>query len=148
MSFTEENIEQFDNIIKFEGLSFLVFDHLDTLNIEDVQNHDAVIIKGKDESFIRQIVRRIRAHDKSFVYLKPVFLLKSASIVDPLINQLVDGSLYALEQIPFIKAEVETKELQKIDIEKAITIPKSDIQEISETKPITIEKEKEENEKE
>ena len=107
MSFEEKNIEQIDNVIKYEGISFLIFDHLDTLNIEDVKNHDAVIINGKDESFIRQIVRRIRAHDKSFVYLKPVFLLKSVSIIDPLINQLVDGSLYSLEQIPFIKTEVE-----------------------------------------
>ena len=107
MNETELNIEQFDNVVKFEGLSFLIFDHLDTLNIDEVQNHDAVIINGKDESFIRQIVRRIRAHDKSFVYLKPIFLLKSVSIIDPLINQLVDGSLYSIDQIPFIKSEVE-----------------------------------------
>ncbi len=107
MNLDELNIEQSDNVIKFEGLSFLMFEHLDTLNIEDVKNHDAVIINGKDESFIRQIVGRIRAHDKSFVYLKPVFLLKSVSIIDPLINELVDGNLYSLEQIPFIKGEVE-----------------------------------------
>lgn len=107
MNLNELNIERFDNVIKFEGLSFLVIEHLDTISTEDVKHHDAVIINGKDESFIRQVVRRIRAHDKSFVYLTPVFLLKSVSIIDPLINQLVDGSLYSLEQVPYIKSEVE-----------------------------------------
>jgi len=103
----EQNIEQDGKVIKFEGISFLVFDHLDSLNVDEAEHHDAVIINGKDESFIRQIVRRIRAHSQPYIYLKPVFLLKGVNIIDPLVNQLVDGSLYSLEQIPFIKEEVE-----------------------------------------
>jgi GGDEF domain-containing protein len=103
----DNNIEQEGNIINFEGISFMVFDHLDSLNVDESEPYDAVIINGKDESFIRQLVRRIRAHKRPHIYLKPVFLLKGINIIDPLVNQLIDGSLYSLEQIPFIKKEVE-----------------------------------------
>ncbi len=107
MNETNNHIEQKDNVIYFEGFSFYIIDHLDSLNVDDTQQFDAVIINGKDESFIRQIVKRIRAHRKPQVYLKPVFLLKSVNIIDPLVDQLVDGSLFSFDQIPFIKKEVE-----------------------------------------
>lgn len=109
----DEHIEHTDNVIKFEGFSFFVIDHLDSLDVEIVKDHHAVIINGKDESFIRQIVKRIRSHSQPHIYLKPVFLLKGVNIIDPLVNQLVDGSLYSFEQVPFIKSEVE-KLLTKI----------------------------------
>ena len=103
----EQNIERSGNVIKFEKISFLIIDHLDSLDVEEVKNHDSVIINGKDEAFIRQIVRRIRAHAEPRIYLKPVFLLQGTNIIDPLVNELVDGNLYSLEQIPFIKTDVE-----------------------------------------
>ena len=86
----EKHIVQFDNIIKFEGFSFFVIDHLDSLDVEIVIDHHAVIINGKDESFIRQIVKRIRSNNKPDIYLKPVFLLKGVNIIDPLVNELVE----------------------------------------------------------
>jgi GGDEF domain-containing protein len=119
----EKHIEQFDNIIKFEGFSFFVIEHLDSLDVEIVKDHNAVIINGKDESFIRQIVKRIRSNNNSDIYLKPVFLLKGVNIIDPLVNELVDGSLYSLEQIPFIKSEVEKllTKISEIQFSRAIS---------------------------
>ena len=83
MDNVERNIEQTENVILFEGISFFVIDHLDSLDVTEAKTYDAVIINGKDESFIRQIVIRIRAHKDSAIYLKPVFLLKGVSIIDP-----------------------------------------------------------------
>jgi GGDEF domain-containing protein len=119
----ENNIEQTDGVIKFEGISFLVIDHLDGLHVEEVKDHDAVIVNAKDEAFIRQIVRRIRAHAEAIIYLKPIFLLKGVNIIDPLVNKLVDGNLYSLEQIPFIKAEVEKilVKISEIQFSRAIS---------------------------
>jgi GGDEF domain-containing protein len=103
----DNHIDKKDNIITFEGISFYMIEHLDSLNIDDTINYDAVLINGKDESFIRQIVKRIRSHRNPSIYLKPVFLLKGVNIIDPLVNQLIDGTLFSIEQIPFIKKEVE-----------------------------------------
>lgn len=103
----ENNIEQQNNIITFKGITFYVIEHLDSLNINETINYHAVLINGKDELFIRQIVKRIRSHKNPNIYLKPVFLLKGVNIIDPLINQLIDGTLFSLDQIPFIKKEVE-----------------------------------------
>jgi len=123
LSRVEENIEHHDGSIKFEGISFLLIKHLDSLKVDEVQYHEAVIIDGKDESFIRQIVKRIRSHAKPEIYLKPVFLLKGVSIIDPLVNQLIDGSLYSLEQIPYIKDEVEKllTTIKEIQFSRAIS---------------------------
>jgi len=100
-------IEQSDSQIIFEGIKIMIIEHLDSLYVDNSKNFDAVIINGKDEAFIRQVVRRIRAHSLPDIYLKPVFLLKGVNIVDPLVNELVDGSLYSYEQVPFIKSEIE-----------------------------------------
>lgn len=123
MSRIEENIEHLDGSIKFEGISFLLIEHLDSLRVDEAQFHEAVIIDGKDESFIRQIVKRIRSHTKPEVYLKPIFLLKGVNIIDPLVNQLIDGSLYSLEQIPYIKDEVEKllASIKEIQFSRAIS---------------------------
>lgn len=104
---TESQIIQTEGTIRYETTSFLLIEHLESLKVDDAENHQAVIIAGKDEAFIRAIVKRIRSHANAQIYLKPVFLLKGVNIIDPLVNQLVDGSLYSLEQIPFVVKEVE-----------------------------------------
>lgn len=103
----ELEIDKENSLVKFAGFSFLMINHLDNLNVEKVQFHSAVIIDGKDSDFIRQIVRRIRSHNSPDIYLKPVFLLKATNIVDPMVNKLIDGTLFSLEQIELIVPEVE-----------------------------------------
>ncbi|MGV6861906.1 MAG: TackOD1 domain-containing metal-binding protein [Putridiphycobacter sp.] len=102
-----KHINQNDNVISFEGITFYIIEHLDSFNVDELIDYNSIIINGKDESFIRQIVKRIRSHKNPDVYLKPVFLLKNVSIIDPLVNQLVDGTLFSIDQIGFIKKEVE-----------------------------------------
>jgi len=95
------------SVIEFAGFTFLLINNADSLNVENVQYHSAVIIEGKDRAFIRQIVRRIRAHNLADIYLKPVFILKGINIIDPLVNKLIDGTLFSLDQIELIVPEVE-----------------------------------------
>jgi GGDEF domain-containing protein len=103
----ELKINKEESIIEFAGFTFLHINVMDNLNVEKVQFHSAVIIEGKDRAFIRQIVRRIRSHNSADIYLKPVFILKGININDPLVNKLIDGTLYSLEQIELIIPEVE-----------------------------------------
>ncbi|MEO9531380.1 MAG: hypothetical protein ABJG68_13845 [Crocinitomicaceae bacterium] len=100
-------INKEESIIEFAGFSFLHINVMDNLSVEKVQFHSAVILEGNDRAFIRQIVRRIRSHNSPDIYLKPVFILKGINFNDPLVNKLIDGTLYSLEQIELIIPEVE-----------------------------------------
>jgi len=101
------NIKINDSVIEYSGFTFLLIDSLSSLNVDKVQFNNAVIIDGKDPDFIRQIVRRIRASNSPDIYLKPVFILKGINIIDPVVNRLVDGTIFSLEQIEFIVPTVE-----------------------------------------
>jgi GGDEF domain-containing protein len=102
----ELKVNKEESTVEYAGFSFQVINDLN-LDVEKVSFHSAVIIDGKDRSFIRQIVRRIRSHNSPDVYLKPIFILKGINIIDPVVNKLVDGTLFSLEQIELIIPEVE-----------------------------------------
>jgi Thaumarchaeal output domain 1 len=103
----ELKIDREKSVVEFAGFTFLLMDAIDSLDVEKVQYHSAVIIEGNDSDFIRQIVRRIRNNNSPDIYLKPVFLLKGVNVVDPMVNKLIDGTLFSLEQIELIIPEVE-----------------------------------------
>lgn len=96
-----------ENVVSHAGFKYLIIDRFDGLVVEDVEYNDAVIIDGRDDGFVRQIIKRIRGHKKPEIYLKPVYLLKGANINDPFVNKLTDGTLYSIEQISFVKNETE-----------------------------------------
>lgn len=114
MEDSNSNIKVQDSVIEYSGFTFLLIDALDNLSVEKVRYNNAVIIDGKDQDFIRQIIRRIRSNNSPDIYLKPVFILKGININDPLINRLTDGTLFSLEQIEFIVPIVE-KILTKVN---------------------------------
>ena len=108
------NIKINDSVIEYSGFTFLLIDASDNLSVDKVQFNNAVIIDGKDQDYIRQIVRRIRASNSPDIYLKPIFILKGININDPLINRLTDGTIFSLEQIEFVIPTVE-KILTKVN---------------------------------
>lgn len=108
------NIKINDSVIEYSGFTFLLIDATDNLSVEKVQFNNAVIIDGKDQDYIRQIVKRIRSSNSPDIYLKPIFILKGININDPLINRLTDGTIFSLEQIEFVIPTVE-KILTKVN---------------------------------
>ena len=96
-----------NDVIKHSGFSFLIIDQMDNLSVEKLQEHSALIIDGKDVDFIRQIVKRVRSHNNPEIYLKPIFILKGINIADPLVNKLIDGTLFNLDQLEYVIPEVE-----------------------------------------
>ena len=94
-------------MLEYSGFSFLIIDHSDNLNVDKVQYHNALIIDGKDIDFIRTIVKRVRSHNSPEIYLKPIFVIKGINITDPVVNDLIDGSIFSLDQLEFIVPEVE-----------------------------------------
>lgn len=96
-----------ESVVEHSGFKFLVIDQRDNLSVERLQYFSALIIDGKDIDFIRQIVRRVRSHNSPDIYLKPIFVLKGINLTDPLVNNLIDGTLFSLDQLDFIVPEVE-----------------------------------------
>ena len=96
-----------ESVVEHSGFTFLIIDQGDNLSVEKLQYYNGLIIDGKDVDFIRQIVKRVRSHNSPDIYLKPIFVLKGINIADPMVNSLIDGTLFGLEQIEYIIPEVE-----------------------------------------
>ncbi|MCB9189525.1 MAG: hypothetical protein H6599_09635 [Flavobacteriales bacterium] len=91
-----------NNAIKSGGFDFGVISINDPWNSERIAYYDGIIIDGVNDDFVRNLVVRIRSHHRSEVYLKPIFLLKNVSIKDPIINELIDGVVFSLDQVEFV----------------------------------------------
>lgn len=106
----EENIEGLEiegDVIKFESLTFFMIRNTSGTQIEHLMIYDALIIEGGDPQFTRAMVSKIRGHFNPEFYLKPLFLLHGSENKDPLINSLIDGVLFSLEQIKFVSEKVQ-----------------------------------------
>ncbi|MEX2484298.1 MAG: hypothetical protein WED10_07060 [Brumimicrobium sp.] len=68
---------------------------------------DSVIIESNNRSFVEKFMRSIRTHNNSDIYLKPVFLLKNSKVEDPLINNLIDGVIFSIDQLELISDYVK-----------------------------------------
>ncbi|WP_027419934.1 TackOD1 domain-containing metal-binding protein [Crocinitomix catalasitica] len=93
--------------IEYAGHSFLHIKHLESLNIEDVKNHSAVIIETRDLDYVRMIVSRIRGNIAPDIYLKPIFLQSRNSINDLVLENLVDGRISNLDKVASLVELVE-----------------------------------------
>jgi len=82
--------------------------------LEEIADHDAVVIEVKNLDFVRLIVNAVRSNLDPDIYLTPIFLLKKDVLDDvPYIEELVDGSIKSLDDLGFVN-----KEIDKINIRK------------------------------
>lgn len=91
-----------NNAIKTGGFEFGIVSNNDTWNSDRIAYYDGIIIDGVNDEFVRDIVLKIRKHHRIEVYLKPIFLLKNVTIKDPIVNELIDGVVFSLEQVEFV----------------------------------------------
>ncbi|CAG5084166.1 TackOD1 domain-containing metal-binding protein [Parvicella tangerina] len=97
MKITYEN-----NALKVGGFEFGILSENERWSSDRVAYYDGIIIDGVNDEFVREIVARIRRHHRAEVYLKPVFLLKNVTIKDPVVNELIDGVVFSLEQVELL----------------------------------------------
>jgi hypothetical protein len=107
MKLTVEN-----NALKVGPFEFGIVAKGEVWNNERLLYYDALIIEATDASFVREIVFRIRKHHNSELYLKPIFLLKTTSESDLVVNELIDGVLFSLEQVEIIVEKVRSIHLK------------------------------------
>lgn len=91
-----------NNNIKAGGFEFGIITREQVWTNDWVGYYDAIIIDGVNDDFIRETVLRIRRHHRNEVYLKPIFLLKNVTINDLVINELIDGVIFSLEQVELV----------------------------------------------
>lgn len=101
-----ENLIIEDNVIKYESMTFYLVRNTAGTQIEQMMIYDALVIEGGDPYFTRTMVHKIRGHFNPEFYLKPLFLLHGSENKDPMINSLIDGVLFSLEQIKFVSDKV------------------------------------------
>jgi hypothetical protein len=95
-----------DHVIEFAGYTFYTIYNTDSLKTDDIVFYDVIIIQAGDPEFTRHIITRIRGHFNPEHYLKPILLLNQSSLKDPYTN-LLDGTLYSLEQIKLILPKLQ-----------------------------------------
>lgn len=76
--------------------------------LEEIANHDAVVIEVKNLEFVRLIVNAIRSHLDPDVYLAPIFLLKKDVLDEShYIEELVDGSVKSLDELSYMNKDID-----------------------------------------
>ena len=86
---------------------FIRIHEYSSYTLELFMAYDSVIIESNNRDFVEKLVRAIRTHNSTDIYLKPIFLLKSSKVEDPLINNLIDGVIFSLDQLELITEYVK-----------------------------------------
>lgn len=101
-----ENIVESD-ILRHGSFEFIRIHDYSNYTLELFMAYDSVIIESNNRDFVEKLIRSIRTHKNSDIYLKPVFLLKSSKVEDPLINNLIDGVIFSVDQLEIISDYVK-----------------------------------------
>lgn len=117
----EKNYALRDNILEYEDHLYRVVYNNDNFKIGDILPFQAVIIEAEDEEFTRHIVSMIRGHLKPQYYLKPIILWRGSRKPVPFVMELIDGTIFSLEQANTIQEAVHRVEKKQ----KALTYTKS-----------------------
>jgi hypothetical protein len=91
-----------ENVLEYEGYRFFVAWSGTSFKTEQALIYDGIIIEAGDLNFTLHILKKVRSHLNPEYYLKPIFLLKGNENRDPLINNLIDGVIYSLDQIKMV----------------------------------------------
>ena len=89
-----------DNVLSFFNKSFYYLESFSTLKIDTLNKYDAIILDARDVEFARIILKKFRSHSNVEFYLKPIFLINTKPNNDPLLKELVDGTIISFDQIP------------------------------------------------
>lgn len=112
----ESTFEVNDNTLEIEGYRFYIAWNGDSFKIEQALVYDGIIIEALDHTYTIHILKKIRSHLNPEFYLKPVFLLKGSENRDPLINNLVDGTIYSLDQVKMLLSPMQQIYLKIADL--------------------------------
>jgi GGDEF domain-containing protein len=95
------------DILRHDSFEYIRIHDYSNYTLELFMAYDSVIIESNNRDFVEKLVRSIRTHNNTDIYLKPIFLLKSSKVEDPLINNLIDGVIFSLDQLELISDYVK-----------------------------------------
>lgn len=105
-----------DNTVEHDGFTYFVVKDGAPLSIDALLGYDSIIIESVNRDFVYFFVTSIRKSLNHGFYLKPIFLLKSNLTIDPFIEELVDGSIFSLDQVKLVTPSVQKIFLKTNDI--------------------------------
>lgn len=78
--------------LKYEELTFLRVSDRYPFHLDQIKPFDGVVIEFTEKNASLGLVKNIRSHNQSTVYLTPLFLYRLYGEPDKLIAKLVDGT--------------------------------------------------------
>ncbi|MBX7093931.1 MAG: hypothetical protein K1X56_04360 [Flavobacteriales bacterium] len=112
----EHLFEVNENVLEFEGYRFFIAYTGSSFRTEHALIYDAIIIESGDLNYSLHILKKIRAHLNPEFYLKPIFMLKGNENRDPLVNNLIDGVIYSLDQVKMVIPVIQQIYLKIADL--------------------------------
>jgi hypothetical protein len=85
--------------IEVDNLIFHKIESYSSLRFEQLIGYDALILDAQDLTFVRFLIRKLRAHFNPEYFLKPIFLLNPRETQDPIIKNLSDGIIFSIDQV-------------------------------------------------
>ena len=78
--------------LKYEELTFLRVSDRYPFHLDQIKPFDGVVIEFTEKKSSLELVKNIRSHNQTSVYLTPLFLYRLYGEPDKLIAKLVDGT--------------------------------------------------------
>ena len=94
-------------IITHGSFEYIIIHSNKDFKLELFLAYDAVILDGTDMDFVSKTIKQIRTHNNPDIYLKPVFLLKTSKVDNVMVNNLIDGLIFSVDQIELISDYVK-----------------------------------------
>lgn len=79
--------------LKYEELTFLRVSDRYPFHLDQIKAFDGIIIEFTEKQSALDLVKNIRSHNQSSVYLVPMFIYRLYGEPDKLIAKLVDGTI-------------------------------------------------------
>ena len=88
--------------IKYEELTFCYFKDNESVDVRGIADYSAVIVNCSEKVLANHAIHKIRSNNIESVYLKPIFVYNKIDYVDEVMNELIDGLAYSLDQLNHI----------------------------------------------
>ena len=106
MALVNVDIDAASGTITHSSSKYLYVSPTRSLKIDKSLDYSGVLIDGKNNDFVKMIVKRIRGNTNPLIYLKPIILVNGNAHKDAYINSLTDGVIFSFDQLPLIHNQV------------------------------------------
>ncbi len=105
-----------DNFVEHDGYRYYIMKDHDMVNLSELIAYDAIIIEGTSPKLIEEKVSNIRKNLNQAFFLIPVFVLKSNFTLPIYVEELIDGSIFSIDQVNLVTPIVHKIHLRNNEV--------------------------------